>query len=204
MFVIGIVFAFIIFPNIVVLEEKKDKTIMDEEGFYFSSNQWTSDEIMLDGILYRLNADFLNFSNHGWSFDMSRYGFREGYRLNRGEKVTTNIDLISTKYPEANVQVGFVNLGKEARDIEECQVWSIMINNHNVATPVDFTLPGGIHNGSTEEEIFAAYGALETVQVYRSITNGYTTYHYKKDYTQYLDLTVYDDGGLQNISFRHY
>lgn len=203
MFIIGTVLGFVIFPNI--LKNGNDSQIGKKaEKNSFSSDEWINDEFILDGVYYKLNSSYSNFKSHGWKFDLVKYGYEDGFKLKMGEKITTDVDLESVRYNDANVRVGFVNLNPSEKDILDCQIWSITIDNHSSSTPVPFMLPGGVQMGSTINEIVAVYGELEPNQIYRSDSMKYTAYHYTNDYTQYLDLTVYDDGGLQQVSFRHY
>lgn len=202
-FVLGVCLGVFVFPNVMKEASRSvEKAVREEESF--SSNDWTTDEFMLDGVYYRLNDDYNVFKNNGWTFDLKKYGYDKEYILNKGEKITTNVGLESIKYLKANVQVGFVNLSKSPKNIEDCQIWSITIDNHTSETPVMFMLPGGVQIGSSEQEIITVYGKPDESQIYRNDTLGYTTFHYTNDYTQYLDLTIYDEGGLQQLSFRHY
>ena len=72
-------------------------------------------------------------------------------------------------------------------------------------TPVEFSLPGGIKYGSTIEEIESVYGKpVEEDDIYRSESLKYTEYEYVYDFDIYLTLTIYDDGGLKDFSYKTY
>lgn len=175
-----------------------------ENSKNFQSNDWSSEEFKLGDIKFKLKDQYMTFVEKSWNVDLEKYGYSNGYILNSGDKTSTTIQLNNQSYPSALVQVGFINNSKEAKDIKECNIWSISINNKNVATPVPFELPGGIKNGSTIEEIFKAYGELKEEKVYRSENQGYTTLHYQSGYNKYLDLYVYDKEGLLEINFKSY
>lgn len=187
-----------ILPSVVHLDTSKKNTY--QNGNAFSSGDWTNDEFMIDGKLYHLNQSFSDLQKDGWFFEDEV----EIFSLNPGEKVSTTYDILSYEYPKAKVQVGFVNLRDELREFSKCEIWSIVLDNRDTDHPINFMLPGGIQTGSTESEIYSAYGELNSNQIYRVEDSGYTVYHYTYDYSQYLDLMVYDDGGLLQFSFRHY
>lgn len=64
-------------------------------------------------------------------------------------------------------------------------------------------LPGGITWGSTEEDVVAAYGEPED-EPYESKELGYKDYEYRYEYSYVLRLTVYEDGGVKEISLQNY
>ena len=202
--VIGLVFYFVIWPNVFVNKEDNKPPVSDRENSSFSSNLWTADEFMIDGVLYKLNGSFSSLEESGWSINVEQLGEEGKLSVQKGEKLSNNITLTSDTYPNGNLQVGIVNLGDIERDVRECEIWSIMIDNQNATSPISFMLPGGIQNGSSVAEVIAAYGELEESQIQREEELGYTIYHYSYDYSQYLDLTIYDNGGLLQFNYRHY
>ena len=201
--VIVIILGLIYIPNGIKGNDVKYKKV-EENSNEFSSNNWSNNEFKLNGIKFKLNDQYLKFVDNSWKVDLEKYGYSNGYILNSGDKTSTTIQLNNTDYQSSLVQVGFINNSKEAKDIKDCDIWSISINNKNVDNPVPFELPGGIKNGSTKEEIFKAYGELKEEKIYRSDSQGYTTYHYQDGYNKYLDLYVYDNEGLLEINFKSY
>lgn len=186
-----------------VKDNKNDNTAIvgDNE---FTSSDWSSGEIKLDGVKFVLKDKYLKFVNASWSIDLEKYGYANGYILNSGDKTSTTIQLDNKKYETAVAQIGFINSSKEPLDIKECDIWSISINNKNAEVPIPFELPGGIKNGSSIEDIVKAYGELTAENIYRVDAQGYTTYHYQSGTDKYLDLYVYDNVGLLEINFKMY
>ena len=170
-----------------------------------SVNQaWISGEFSIAGVDYKLNTDYNKFVQNGWYVNMSKYGYSDGYLLNKNQKVIGGVKLENNTYNDVDISIGFINLSDTAKDITECQFWSIEVNNIYADTPVSFELPVGIKNGSTIEEIERVYGKISDDDIYRSDELGYTVYNYEYDFTYYLSLTVYDDGGLQKFSYKFY
>lgn len=201
--VIVLLIGLIYLPNSMNKNDVAYKKVAEDSN-EFSSNNWSNEEFKLNGIKFKLKNQYMTFVEKSWKVDLEKYGYANGYILNSGDKTSTTIQLNNQEYQSALVQVGFINNSKEAKDIKDCDIWSISINNKNVATPVPFELPGGIKNGSTKEEIFKSYGELKEEKIYRSDSQGYTTYHYQDGYNKYLDLYVYDDEGLLEINFKSY
>ncbi len=188
---------------------KKDKDTTNTSDVSNNSNtslstDWKSAEFTLDGKSYKVNDDYLKYTANGWTIDLKAAGYEDGYILNKKDKVSTTVDLLNSKFDDADINVGFINLGDSAKDITECQVWGISVDNKYSDTPVDFTLPGGIKNGSTLAEIEAAYGKPEEDDIYRSDDLGYTKYTYDNDLKPQLSLTVWDDGGLTEFEYKIY
>ena len=69
-------------------------------------------------------------------------------------------------------------------------------------TPVSFTLPKGIHNGSSLQDVINAYG--EPKDSYRADSLGYWNYTYQDEYSKYFRLTIYDDKGVTAFSYDMY
>ena len=167
------------------------------------STDWKNTEFALDGTNYKMYFDYSNLQNAGWTFDLADYGYSDGYILNQNDKVTGTIDLENPNY-DADVSVGFTNISSTPKDIMQCQIWSIEVDNTYAKKPVTFNLPGGIHNGSSLEEVVAAYGEPEEDNKYRSDELGYWTYTYQDGYSKYFKLTIYDDKGVTAFEYDVY
>lgn len=186
--------------------EKEDNKIENNNNNDSTSNKlpsdWTSMEFIFDGVKYNLTTPYTSFKNNGWEIDGKIYP--DEYIIKPNTRVVSTVEITNPKYSDTYITIGFLNNTTVEKDITECLVWSINISNDYVDTPVPFELPGGIKYGSSATEIEAAYGKLEEKNLYRSESLKYTVYHYSYDYNKYLDLTVYDDGGLKEISYRVY
>lgn len=165
---------------------------------------WISGKFSLAGENYELSSDYKLLAQNGWFVDFSKYGYSDGYILNKGDKLTSTINLENKKYDDAEVYIGFVNLSNSAKDVSECQFWSIEVDNSYSDTPVDFELPEGIKTGSTIADIVKAYGKLSDDDIYRSDELGYTVYNYEYDFAYYLTLEIDDEKGLQSFSYKKY
>ena len=197
-----IILLIVIVPNAFLKGDKEVNNATSSEDF--TSTEWSSGEIKIDGVKFSLKDKYKKFVKNDWTVNLEKYGYENGYILNSGDKTSTTIQLNNPKYSLALAQVGFINTSKEPTDIKNCEIWSISINNLDSLSPIPFELPGGIKNGSTQEEIFQAYGELSEDKIYRSDASGYTTYHYQSSYDNYLDLYVYDGQGLLEINFKSY
>lgn len=187
--------------------EEKDSSKTTETT---TSSDWKSGEFVFDGIKYKINDDYKKYVDNGWSVDLSKYGYEDGYILNKNDKTSSTVTLTnSEKYDEKTyVNIGFINLSDSAKDVTESQVWAISVDNvGNYRTKVDFELPGGIKYGSTLAEVEAAYGKPEDESdIYRSEDLKYTSYTYssREKNTPQLRLVIYDEEGLVEFDYKQY
>lgn len=186
-------------------EESKTDSKENTTATAPASSDWKSAEFTFDGKSYKINDDYTKFKANGWYIDLTKAGYEDGYILNKNQKVYSTVNFLNDNYKKANVRVGFINLGEKAVDITETQIWAITVDNKYSDTPVDFTLPGGIKNGSTLAEVEAAYGKpTDENDIYRSEDLGYTTYTYDNDLEPELRLTIWDEGGLTKFEYKIY
>lgn len=183
-------------------EVSEVKTVVDNSEI---SSEWRSTEFILDGVKYTLYDDYSKFVSNGWTIDLVEMGYPDGYILNKHDKLSTIIDFNNPKYEGADVNVGFVNLGEGPKDVTECQIWSIDIDNYWSDTEVKFTLPGGITNGSTRAEVEAAYGVSE--DIYESDL-GYVVLDYETAYEEddfiTFSVTVDNEKGVVGFDMSNY
>ena len=66
----------------------------------------------------------------------------------------------------------------------------------------DIKLPGDLTWGSSLDDVLAAYG--KPYETYYSDTLQYYELTYKTDDYQYLQLVVYDDGGIESVYMDDY
>lgn len=167
------------------------------------STDWKNTEFGLNGVNYKIYFDYADLQNQGWTFDLADYGYSNGYIMNQNDKVSGTINLENPNY-DARVAVGFTNTSSTPKDILQCQIWSIDVDNGFADKPVNFELPNGIHNGSTLQEVIAAYGEPDEDNKYRSDDLGYWQYTYQDEYSKYFRLTIYDDKGVTAFSYDVY
>ncbi len=168
------------------------------------SDDWKECEFIINNQPYKLYFDYATLKNNGWTFDLSDYGYENGYIMNKDDKVSGTIDLENESY-DTDITVGFINDSETAKDITECKIWSISVDNAFVdddENPISFTLSKGIHNGSSLQDVVNAYG--EPTDTYRADSLGYWVYTYQYDYSTYLKLTIYDDKGVTAFDYSLY
>ena len=126
----------------VVIEDVKDNEKVTNNNSKVSSSitssDWKSGEFMIDGVAYKLNTDYKTLTNNGWYVDFEKLGYADGYILNKNDKTYSTVDLLNDKFDDAEVSIGFINLGESAKDVKECQFWAISVNNKYSDTPVNF------------------------------------------------------------------
>ena len=168
------------------------------------SDDWKDCEFILNNKAYKLYFPYSDLKNDGWTFDLADYGYANGYVMNPGNKVTGTINLENPNF-DSTVRIGFINDSNSVKDITECNIWSFEVDNAFVdddETPVSFTLPKGIHNGSSLQDVINAYG--EPKDSYRADSLGYWNYTYQDEYSKYFRLTIYDDKVVTAFSYDMY
>ena len=175
------------------------------------SDNWLDFEFLLDGAKYKLGETSYNdLKNAGWTFDLADYGYSNGYILNPNDKSFSTIKLNNAKYGDKYndfyITVGFINNDTVAKDITECNIWSIiadarygskMIESHS-----DMMITKGIHYGSTEEEVLTALGTPN--DIYENSELGYKTFSWNYKYSPNLRITVYADTGVSKFELKKY
>lgn len=170
------------------------------------SGDWKNMQFQLNGQVFTLPCDYKDIEALGYSFDLSEYGYENGYILNKDDTTTSTIYLENAE--GAELSVGFINTSDEPKDILECQIWAIGASITYCDAVPDLVFPGGITWGSTLEEVEATYGTLDEEDIYISDL-GYTSYSYNDD-SKYLDVDVYTndpDGeykGVTSLDIREY
>lgn len=166
-----------------------------------TATDWQKMTLAFDGDLYTIPFDYSKIEKE-WTFNLADYGHEDGYVMNKGDKVSSTIDLKSDKY-DAKIDAGFENTTDGAKDIKKCQIWSMGMDITYADSYPEIELPAGITWGSTKDDIVAAYGEPDE-EPYRAEDLGYWAYTYYRDYTHKLKLTIYDDKGLVNFSYQIY
>lgn len=164
------------------------------------STEWTSMTFVLDGKTYAIPFSYEDIKSD-WSFDLADYGYEDGYILNSKEYVYCTIDLENDAY-DCSFYIGLENNDKTAKDITECDIWAVSIDMKWADTYPTLELPGGLTWGSSLEEVEALYGIPE--YTYRSEDLGYWSYEYDVDSTYKLSLTIFDENGITEFSYKLY
>lgn len=165
--------------------DKKSQTTVSD----LLSDNWTDLQFQLEGQVLTLPCDYSDIEALGYTFDLSDYGYDNGYILNPGDSTYSTIHLENEE--GAEVTVGFTNTGDEAKDILECQIWSVRAESTYVDAVPDLVFPGGITWGATLETVEAVYGTVDEDDIYVSDL-GYKAYSYNED-DKYMDVDIYTD-----------
>ena len=187
--IIGFVVTFVVLPNI---SNNKENNVLEEETF--TTEDWKSGEFMLGEEFYSLNDSFSKYFNKGWSFD----GVNS--RLSSHEELE-DIELYNSFNKDLNIKVSLKNKTSKDIKINESIVYDVEVDNTKNEVGIDFTLPGNITVGSKELEIESIYGKLDDTFKIRNEVSMSTTYHYNYLDHKYLDLIVYDNGGLKAFKY---
>ena len=190
-----------------VPEVDNSKNVGDAE----ISEDWLEMEFTFDGVKYKIGETSYNdLKNAGWTFDLADYGRPNGYILNPGDKSFSTVDLKNSKYGDGYkafcITVGFVNNDTVAKDITECDIWSIKTDTRYgfklKESYSEMTIAKGIHYGSSEADVLAAFGT--PTETYENPEYGYKTFTWRHDFSKYLRITVYADGGVSAIELQQY
>ena len=178
--------------------------------------EWSDGVIVIDGVLYRTYDDpYMRLEENGWSFDLADYGKDESYSLNSMEYVFATIHLSNVEkygdgYSNPELVIGIINTSDSLQPIKDCNIHGIKASGvsgfttfESKNTPIqcyDFAIPGGLHRGSTMEEVKAAYGEPEDVYVADGDNYHYEVLTYKNDEKKVtIKLTVFPEDGLQTV-----
>ena len=185
-------------------QEMIDSTSMnDTEGPRYADIQaapengtadWKTFAFTLDGKDMSLPVAYSDLQAAGWSVDLSEYGYEDGYIMNANDAVS--VSLTNDKY-DLTAVAGFANLTDSAQDITKCDVISLTLDAEFSDSNPDIKLPGDLTWGSSLDDVLAAYG--KPYETYYSDTLQYYELTYKTDDYQYLQLVVYDDGGIESV-----
>lgn len=194
------------------LEEIQNDIVLDYKDL---GGNWYDMQFSLDGVSFKVPFKYTELNDIGYSFNLSDYGYENGYIMNPGDSVIGTVEVTSEKYGTdwnsfAPI-LGFKNLSDNACDITETHVYDFKCNNGSVRTPYDnyanIQLAKGITWGSTKDDIFNAYG--EPTDIYVAESSGYTSYTYKYTDSETntmckLKLNVLEDRGLWEIELEVY
>ena len=182
------------------------------------SDDLFSQEIIIDDHHLTVPFDYAEIRDV-YDFDPADYGYEDGLVLEQGQRIAGTVDIESDSMDEnVTFWAGFINDTEEDVDIKDSKVNSVRVDVRwaEAFKPggVDkdyFTdeyprvvLPGGITWGSTEEEVIEAYGKPKE-EPYRSEDSGYSIYKYDSgDYKYFVEIVIYEDLGVSEISVRAY
>lgn len=183
-----------------VVKNKEAEIKIENSKVKEIDTEWTKGNFIFDGSKYELNTKYNNYEYNNWIVDNKLYNYTEMSFI-KNDKTSVSIPLTNKKY-DSIVKIGIINLEDDKKEMKDCNVWGITINNINATKPVKFKLSKGIKNNSTKEEIIKAFGELDESKI--TINQENVILHYQKDNSIYLDLTVTNDKGLEAFSYKKY
>jgi len=179
------------------------------------SANWYDMEFIMNGVKYCIPFSYSELKADGFVFDITDYGYENGYILNHGDKISSTITVASEEYgsdyTDFTPSIGFINNSTEAKDIYDCEVWginmSIMYGSRIIDNYPSIELSQGLTWGSSEAEVLAVFGDYENT--YRSDDLGYTTYDFLyRDEVNKSDIrasvTIKDDFGLCEFEIKYF
>ena len=165
-----------------------------------------SGQLIFDGRLLTVPFNYSEICDK-YSFDPADYGYKDGIELESGQRVVGTVELESEEMDDnVTFWAGFINDTDKPLDIMDSKVNAIRLDIRwsNTEDYPTLILPGNITWGSTLEDIYAAYGEPEKEPAYME-DSGYTSLSYDSgDYRYYVELIVYDEIGLTEVSIRCY
>ncbi len=185
-----------------ITEEVTEEPATEAPAPVLSSDLY-SNEIQIDGVIYTLP-----FANQSivpyYSFDMTKYGFENGYVVNPGDSVINTMELAREEMNENfHFRIGLHNYSDQILDIQECNVNVIELDATGCETYdgcPQVVLPGNVTWGSTSDQIIAAYGEPTGNTI---MEDGSSILHYDTE-TPYVirELRVNSDRGLISITIK--
>ncbi len=168
-----------------------------EESAAKISEEITSGQFVIDGVIYQFPMPLKDWLDNGWHVSYS-YDNVEDFRL-APYYTSTTFEL----YDEENkdyVQMTVYNDSDEEAPIEECMVYSLKMST----TEVDVVFPKGMTKRNNPEDILAAYGEPDAKG---DSQNDLEAIYYFADDKQgqcYVELDVIDNDNTEYPFFRVY
>lgn len=183
-------------------DTSEDRPVVDAEPM---DGTWEDMSFFFDGYEYSLPFAYSEIEANGWTFDLSDYGYDNGYVMNSGDQIYETIELENPDYPDVTVKVGFVNLDDAAKDIAECEIYAFSLDTCYGFDQVDkfpvMSVSGGLMIGTDEQTAVDIMGECE--DIYES--DEYNSYTYNsEDYNKYIDFEVNDACGITYFDLTYY
>ena len=163
-----------------------------DEGVNNPSGPWTSYEFILEGKTYKLPVAYNDFVEAGWEIDSAS---------DRRTKVQGDSEeyyiMVSNEKGE-EIHLTFYNDSKETKPITECLVTSIDVEDTEL-NDFDFSLPGGVKLGMSEDELNAIYKEYSSRHNYSDITE---YFYHGETYDDSIHITIIDDM-IYSLSIEH-
>ncbi len=177
------------------LEVDDEKFI--EESAAKISEEITSGQFVIDGVIYQFPMPLKDWLDNGWHISYS-YDNTEEFRLE--PYYTSNQFELYDEENKDYVQVTVYNDSEEAAPIEDCIVYSMKMST----SEVDVVFPKGMTKRNNPEDVLAAYGEPDAKG--DSEKDLEAIYYYSdNEYGQcYVELDVIDNDYTENPLYRVY
>lgn len=170
---------------------------------------WKDLVISIDGVVYQFPYDYETLKSNGWVLDLAKYG-KDEYILNEGDKTYSTLDLTNPKYGDAynsfKIGCGFKNYTKGAKDITECDLWSIKVTctsgTRVMSKYANVEIFGGLKFGSSESDVLKVFGTPD--DTYEANDLGYKVFTYDVNDGIKARLEITDNFGLSSIEYHNY
>ena len=200
--VVVVIICLIIVLSIFLLFNIEDKKtdVNNKTTQEYKETDWKSMKFKLNNELVSINCFYSELEKNNWYINFDKMGYKNGYKLDANSKTMMTLKLNNKYYYDLEVLVGLSNDSSKKIDAKESKIWAMYVNNYNKKTPINFTLPGNIVNGSTFESIKNTYGNPNNVIKQKD----YNIYVYMHEYKIQLRLFVYNNLGLQAFEYKNY
>ena len=161
-------------------------------------------EFLLEGKKYTLPCAFTEFTDAGWTYDEEDYKEDDDYLVEPGKDTLCVFRLQNSKYENFYMYVGFFNDSSEQKPVTECVVTKVSLDASWGDSYPEVILPGGVTWGSNRNDVESVYGKPSEEPYYSESLNYYSYDYSDSSYTNNVELSIYDDGGVSEIAIRHY
>jgi len=161
------------------------------------SADWSTLSLKIDSKDYQVPFNYADVSGD-WAIDESQYP--AGYVTNPSDEHFVSVK--NPNYNDSYFYTAFImaNTSDGTQDITQNSVVGLTLDTSNATSYPSVELPGGITWGSSLEDVLNAYGKPSTDPYYASSLGYYDLSYYDASYDKVLDLIVYVDGGLKEIT----
>ncbi len=185
---------------IFISNDNKNQRKVKTKTTEYKETDWKSMKFKLNKDVFSVNSLYSTFEENNWYINFDKMGYKDGYKLDSKSKTMMTLKLYNKYYYDIDVLVGLYNDTTKKIDAKESKVWAIYVNNYDKKTPISFTLPNNITNGSNFDTIKSVYGEPNSIIKEKK----YNIYVYMYDYKVQLRLFVYNDLGLQGFEYKNY
>lgn len=167
---------------------------MEEESY-----SWENGNFQMDGAVIQLPVLYETIGKQGWNFADETDG---DCLVEANSCQTESVDLINATYPEIIMRAAFCNEDASPKKRSSCRIYSIAVSNATydrvyAAFPT-VNIEGGIHFGSTQDEMVAAYGTpQETTQ------GSFDTSYFFSKGTAALEFGIQEEFGITRIQIAY-